>query len=118
MRVAIIGSGILSNLGRSTSRDACPNRLKSASSARMSTAGRRWWANRPLRPRRSSSKINCGARPIPARGSFAKVCLDLIIRPPGQRDCFWFQLADFDRSLLANPDALGRIKEMAARMPA
>ncbi len=33
--------------------------------------------------------------------------LDLIIRPEGQRDCFWFRLADFDRSLLQELNALG-----------
>lgn len=33
--------------------------------------------------------------------------LDLIIRPTGQRDCFWFRLADFDRSLLKELNALG-----------
>jgi flavin-dependent dehydrogenase len=33
--------------------------------------------------------------------------LDLVTKPEGQRDCFWFRLADFDRSLLQNLDALG-----------
>ncbi len=33
--------------------------------------------------------------------------LDLVVKPEGQRDCFWFRLADFDRSLLTELDALG-----------
>jgi flavin-dependent dehydrogenase len=33
--------------------------------------------------------------------------LGLVIKPEGQRDCFWFWLADFDRSLLKNLTALG-----------
>ncbi len=34
--------------------------------------------------------------------------LDLVQRPTtGQRDCFWFRLADFDRDLLKELDALG-----------
>ena len=33
--------------------------------------------------------------------------LGLVIKPEGQRDCFWFWLADFDRSLLKNLNALG-----------
>ena len=33
--------------------------------------------------------------------------LGLIIKPEGQRDCFWFRLADFDRSLLTHLNALG-----------
>lgn len=33
--------------------------------------------------------------------------LGLVIKPEGQRDCFWFWLADFDRSLLQNLNALG-----------
>jgi flavin-dependent dehydrogenase len=33
--------------------------------------------------------------------------LGLVVKPEGQRDCFWFRLADFDRSLLANLNALG-----------
>jgi 2-polyprenyl-6-methoxyphenol hydroxylase-like FAD-dependent oxidoreductase len=33
--------------------------------------------------------------------------LGLIIKPEGQRDCFWFWLADFDRDLLKNLNALG-----------
>jgi flavin-dependent dehydrogenase len=33
--------------------------------------------------------------------------LNLIIKPEGQRDCFWFRVKDFDRSLLKNLNALG-----------
>lgn len=33
--------------------------------------------------------------------------LNLIIKPEGQRDCFWFRLAGFDRSLLTKLNALG-----------
>jgi flavin-dependent dehydrogenase len=33
--------------------------------------------------------------------------LNLVTKPEGQRDCFWFRLADFDRSILRNLDALG-----------
>ncbi|VAW40945.1 hypothetical protein MNBD_CHLOROFLEXI01-2079 [hydrothermal vent metagenome] len=33
--------------------------------------------------------------------------LGLTIRPEGQRDCFWFRIADFDRSLLKELNALG-----------
>ena len=33
--------------------------------------------------------------------------LGLIIKPEGQRDCFWFRFADFDRSLLTKLNALG-----------
>ncbi len=41
------------------------------------------------------------------RNRFLAKKLDLIISPEGQRDCFWFRLADFDRSLLTRLDALG-----------
>jgi len=33
--------------------------------------------------------------------------LDLVVRPEGQRDCFWFRLADFDRTILKDLNALG-----------
>lgn len=33
--------------------------------------------------------------------------LGLTIKPKGQRDCFWFRFADFDRSLLTQLNALG-----------
>jgi flavin-dependent dehydrogenase len=33
--------------------------------------------------------------------------LGLIIKPEGQRDCFWFHVKDFDRTLLKNLNALG-----------
>lgn len=41
------------------------------------------------------------------RNRFLGKKLGLTIKPEGQRDCFWFRIADFDRSLLRNLNALG-----------
>ena len=41
------------------------------------------------------------------RNRFLAKKLGLVVKPQGQRDCFWFRLADFDRSILTNLNALG-----------
>ena len=41
------------------------------------------------------------------RNQFLGRRLKLIRKPEGQRDCFWFRLANFDRELLKELTALG-----------
>lgn len=33
--------------------------------------------------------------------------MDLVVKPEGQRDCFWFRVKGYDRDILKNIDALG-----------